>query len=100
MKKEIAAAAASQAVQEKEVDVAQAALSSDAVEREFAKYFTMPAGFDDYEPFTITFEVKEGNVVALSPHIRGPLVVYTAVKDALLHMRMPYKNKKISWRII
>ncbi len=75
-----------------EVAVAQAALSSDAVVQEFARHFTLPPGFDETEPFTVTFDIKVGKVVNISRHGRESLVVYTAVKDALLKSTMPRRN--------
>ena len=84
----------------KEVHAAEAAWSSDAVEREFGMHLTIPAGFDDFEPFAITFDIANGKVVNIRPHKKGPLVMYTAVKDALLKSTMPKRSrKKIVWLI-
>ncbi len=86
--------------EQKEVHVAEAAWSPNDIEREFGRHFTIPAGFEEYESFTITFDIKDSKVVNVSPHTKGALVVYTAVKDALLKSTMPIKNRKhIVWLI-
>lgn len=83
-----------------EVSAADAALSEDVIQQEFGRNFTIPHGFEDYDSFTITFDIKDGKVVNVSPHTKGALVVYTAVKDALLKSKMPKRNRKnIVWVI-
>ena len=80
-----------------EFDVGNGAVSADAVVQEFANHFTLPPGFDDTEPFTVSFEIHEGKVTHISPHGRESLVVYTAVKDALLRSTMPRgRDRKIT----
>ena len=72
----------------------EGAWSSDGVIVEFARHFTLPPGFDDIESFMVTFDISKGKVVNISPHTKGSLVVYTAVKDALLKADMPRKQGK------
>ena len=84
----------------KEVNAAEAAVSADLIEREFGAHLSIPAGFNEFEPFTITFDIEKGNVVNIQPHAKGPLVMYTAVKDALLKSSMPTRDRKhIVWLI-
>lgn len=83
-----------------EFEAGQASLSADVVVQEFASHFTLPPGFDDIEPFTVCFEINDGKVINISPHGRESLVVYTAVKDALLRSTMPRaRNRKITMLI-
>jgi hypothetical protein len=83
-----------------EVHVADVALFEDSVQKEFGRHFTIPEGFEEYDPFTITFDIQDGKVVNISPHTQGALVVYTAVKDALLKSTMPIRSKKrVVWVI-
>jgi len=86
---------------DQEVNAAEAVWSPDEMVREFGRHFTIPEGFEDFEPFEMTFDTdSEGNVVNISRHLKGPLVVYTAVKDAFLKSAMPQKNRKnIIWLI-
>ncbi len=83
-----------------EVSAADAALSEDVIQQEFGRNFTIPEGFEEYDSFTISFDIKDGKVVNVSPHSKGALVVYTAVKDALLKSKMPMRTRKnIVWVI-
>lgn len=83
-----------------EVHVADVAFFEDSVQKEFGRHFTIPEGFEEYDPFTITFDIQDGKVVNISPHMQGALVVYTAVKDALLKSTMPIRSKKrVVWVI-
>lgn len=83
-----------------EVCITEAELFEDSVQREFGRHFTIPEGFEEYDSFTISFDIKDGRVVNVSPHTKGALVVYTAVKDALLRSKMPVKNRKhVVWAI-
>ncbi len=83
-----------------EVHAAEAAYSEDSIQQEFGRNFTIPEGFDEYDSFTISFDIKDGKVMNVSPHTKGALVVYTAVKDALLKSTMPKRNRKnIVWVI-
>ena len=86
---------------DQEVNAAEAVWSPDEMVREFGRHFTIPEGFEDFEPFEMTYDTdSEGNVVNISPHVKGPLVVYTAVKDAFLKSTMPQKNRRnIIWLI-
>jgi len=83
-----------------EVCIADIAYTEDALQQEFGRNFSIPQGFEDYESFTISFDIKDGKVVNVSPHTTGALVVYAAVKDALLKSTMPGRNRKhIVWVI-
>ena len=96
--KEIAQGAVSSEPQE--FHVAKVAVSNDLMAQEVAKYLSLPAGFEDFEAFPMIFDSKGGKVVNIRPHEKGPLVIYTAVKDALLKARMPKRDRTyITWLI-
>jgi hypothetical protein len=83
-----------------EVSAADAAYSHDGMQKEFGSHLTIPEGFEEYESFTISFDIIDGKVVNVSPHTQGALVVYTAVKDALLKSTMPLRSRKnVIWVI-
>lgn len=83
-----------------EVCAANAEYSQDSMQKEFGTHFTIPEGFEEYDSFTISFDIKDGKVVNVSPHTQGALVVYAAVKDALLKSTMPLRSRKnVIWVI-
>ncbi len=89
------------AVEKIEFDAEVAAWSNNDSVREFGRHFTLPPGFEEHDPLTVTFEVHEGKVVSMSPRGSEPLVIYAAIKDALFRMKWPVTKhiKKIQFII-
>lgn len=71
-----------------EFDLAERALY-DSIKANFYN----PPGFDNHEPFSITFEIdSKGSVQNISKHGTEPLVLYTAIKQAILKASYPPKK--------
>lgn len=58
--------------------------SDNIIIQEIERHYRRPPGFDDHEPFTFIFEIHEGKAIVLSQKGSEPLVLYSAIKDAVL----------------
>ncbi len=47
-------------------------------------HYRIPPGFEEHEPFTISFDIVDGKAAAISPRGNEPLALYAAIKDALV----------------
>ena len=47
-------------------------------------HYRVPPGFEEHEPFTISFDIVDGKASAISPRGSEPLALYAAIKDALV----------------
>ncbi len=74
------------------INLDEAPWSPNEEEREFAKFFNPPPGFDGHESFTISFEIKEGKASYVYPRGSEPLVLYAAAKDAIMKMKFAIKK--------
>jgi hypothetical protein len=52
--------------------------------QEIGRYFKRPIGFDDQEALTISFEISRQKAENISSRGSEPLVLYSAIKEALL----------------
>lgn len=78
-----------------EFDAEEATGSENGIVAEIVRHYRRPPGFDDHETFTFTFEIRNGKAVAFGPKGTEPLVIYSAVKDAVMRSTFPFKQKKI-----
>ncbi len=78
----------------KEFKVADSATFQDKVCREIRRHLWVPPGIE-FESFPVTFEINDMfKVVNIKPRGKEPLVIYTAIKEALLRSNMPVKNSR------
>ena len=78
-----------------EFDTDEGAGSDNVIVQEIEHHYRRPPGFDDHESFVFTFEMKNGKAIAVAPRGSEPLVLYSAIKDAVLRSSFPvYKQSK------
>ncbi len=58
--------------------------SDNVIVQEIEHHYRRPPGFDDHEPFVFTFEIRDGKAISIAPKGSEPLVMYSAVKEAVL----------------
>lgn len=75
--------------------------SDNIIVGEIARHYRRPPGFDDHEPFIFTFEIRNGKATAIGPRGSEPLVLYSALKNAVLKATFPMNKhtRKIELRI-
>ncbi|MBA3751407.1 hypothetical protein H0X06_01215 [Candidatus Dependentiae bacterium] len=62
----------------------ESSFSDHDIVREIGHHYRRPPGFEEHEPFVFTFEINNRKAVHIGPRGKEPLVVYTAIKDAVL----------------
>ena len=58
--------------------------SENAIVQEIECHYRRPPGFDDHESFVFTFEIKNGKATSVGLKGTEPLVMYSAIKEAVL----------------
>lgn len=59
--------------------------ASSAYANELNKHFIIPPGFEDFEPFEMSFELRNGKVYYINPRGSEPLVLYAAFKNSIMN---------------
>lgn len=75
----------------------EAAESDSVIVQEIERHYRRPPGFDDHESFVFTFEIQNGKATAIGSKGPEPLVIYSAVKEAVLKatFAVSQRSKKI-----
>ena len=72
--------------------VDEPASSGNVLVQEIEHHYRRPPGFDEHEEFTFTFEICNGRAIAISPRGSEPLVLYSAIKEAVLKAQFPARK--------
>ena len=70
----------------------EANLSEHDIVREIWRHYRKPPGFDEHEPFVFTFEIRQKKAISIGPRGTEPLIIYTALKDAVLKSTFEQSN--------
>ena len=67
-------------------------VSDHDIVREIWRHYRKPPGFEEHEPFIFTFEIKQKKALSVGPRGTEPLIIYTALKDAVLKATFEQSN--------
>lgn len=70
----------------------EGSISDHEIVQEIWRHYRRPPGFEEHEPFVFTFEIKQRKALSVGPRGKEPLIIYTAIKDAVLKATFMHSN--------